>query len=451
MVDSRLPTLLLIWLGAILALAVARAWRRTPGVGLVLAYVLNLWLIHWIAPAIYVLPWYQGFDQRIVEAGLEQSTYGVIAFAFGSLVLTPFLLNFGILPRARACAIDRRLPLAFVGIGAASYALLSLGVGAIPSATAIVSTGQQLVVVGLALCCWLAWRNRAKGQLTLWLVVTALLPFITILTRGFIGYGAVAALTVLIFISGFVRPRALVVVAAMIVGYVGLSVFVTYMRDRGEIRDTVWGGQPMQARLSQLEKTIADFEWFDISKREHLAQVDGRLNQSFLAGLAVSRLSDSGGYVHGDTFWDAMIAIVPRALWPEKPTEAGSGNMVSEYTGLKFVAGTSVGIGHVMEFYVNFGTLGVIFGFLAMGLLVTALDTASAERLVLNDLHGFVLWFLPGISLLQVGGSLVEATASAVASLVVAFLANKYLDRLQGKSVGLRQASIGSALVRSSS
>src|SRR5437762_3028644 len=152
MADSHLSTLLLIWLGAIAALTTARSWRRIPGTGLVLAYVLNLWLIHWVAPALYLLPWYRNLDPWAVEAGL-------------------------------------------------------------------------------ALCCWLAWRSGSKGKLIIWLTVTALLPFITIVTRGFIGYGAVAALTVLIFVSGHVKPRLLVVVAGVIIAYVGFSVFVTYMRD----------------------------------------------------------------------------------------------------------------------------------------------------------------------------------------------------------------------------
>jgi len=433
--DSRLSMWLIIWLVIIVALAVGRLWRRTTGTGLVLAYVLNLWLIHWIAPALYLLPWYRGSDVRIVEAGVEQSTYAVGAFAFASLFLTPFLLNLGLLPRARTTLFDRKLPLAYVALGAASYALLSFGVSALPSATAIVSTGQQLVVVGLALCCWSAWRSGSSWRLAGWCAATALLPFVTILTRGFIGYGAVAALTVLIFISGFLRRRALVFVTALLVGYVGLSVFVTYMRDRHDIRDTVWGGKPMAVRLGQLQTTVSDFEWFDISKTEHLRQIDGRLNQSYLAGLAISRLSDSGAFAHGETLWEAFITLIPRAFWPDKPIEAGSGHLVSEYTGLTFIGGTSVGIGHVMEFYVNFGTLGVLLGFLVMGVLVTSVDVTAAERLAANDLHGFALWFLPGISLLQVGGSLVEATASAVASIVVALIANKYLDRLQAHRV----------------
>src|SRR5439155_6750938 len=120
--DSRLSTLLLIWMGAIVALVVGRSWNRTSGTGLVLAYVLNLCLIHCIAPALYLLPWYHNFDQQIVEAGLEQSTYAIVAFAFASMVLTPFVLNLGILPRVRARLLDEKLPLSYVGIGVASYA-----------------------------------------------------------------------------------------------------------------------------------------------------------------------------------------------------------------------------------------------------------------------------------------------------------------------------------------
>jgi hypothetical protein len=83
----------------------------------------------------------------------------------------------------------------------------------------------------------------------------------------------------------------------------------------------------------------------------------------------------------------------------------------------------------------NFGTPGVVIGFMIMGVLVTSFDWQAAERLARNDLHGFVLWFLPGIALLQVGGQLVEITASAAASLVVALLVNRLLDSWHGGQV----------------
>lgn len=438
MSESSLPAFLFIWMVIVAALTMGRFWHRTSGVGLVLAYVLNLWMIHWVAPALYLLPAHRGYHPAIVEAGVQQSLYGIAAFAFASLILTPFLLNFGILPRVvRRPHVDEHLPLAYVILGAASFVLLSLGVGALPSATAILSTGQQLVVVGLALCCWRAWRERSTWKLLLWLGAACLLPFITIVTQGFIGYGAVAALTVFIFVSRFVRARPVVIAGALLLGYVAMSLFVTYMRDRAEIRATVWGGQPMEARLNRVEATLERFEWFDLARPEHRMAVDGRLNQSALVGLAVMRAADTGIYARGETLWDALISVVPRAVWPEKPIEAGSGNLVSQYTGLRFATGTSVGIGQVMEFYINFGTLGVIVGFLFMGVLVTTLDIAASYRLAAGDLRGFVFWFLPGISMLQVGGSLVEVTAGAAASIMMAALANALVDHLHRRGAAM--------------
>jgi hypothetical protein len=146
-------------------------------------------------------------------------------------------------------------------------------------------------------------------------------------------------------------------------------------------------------------------------------------------------LGQTQNFARGDTLWDALLALIPRAIWPDKPITAGSGNLASRYTGIDFASGTSVGVGQVMEFYLNFGTPGVVIGFMIMGVLVTSFDWQAAERLARNDLHGFVLWFLPGIALLQVGGQLVEITASAAASLVVALLVNRLLDSWHGGQV----------------
>jgi len=38
--------------------------------------------------AVYVLPAFQNQDSRLTELGFEQTLYGVLAFAFGGLILT---------------------------------------------------------------------------------------------------------------------------------------------------------------------------------------------------------------------------------------------------------------------------------------------------------------------------------------------------------------------------
>jgi hypothetical protein len=214
------------------------------------------------------------------------------------------------------------------------------------------------------------------------------------------------------------------------------------MRDREDIRKMVGGGQPLQDRAERVETTLETFEWLDLWNDDHLERMDSRLNQSFLVGAAVSRLADFGEYAHGVTLWQSLQAVIPRVLWPDKPTAAGSGALVSEFTGIQFSEGTSVGIGQVMEFYVNFGTLGVVVGFILFGALITILDGAASERLAAHNLPGFVLWYLPGLSLLQVGGSMVEITSSMATCVVVAMVVNRYLERLQRK----RSANFAPAL-----
>jgi hypothetical protein len=124
---------------------------------------------------------------------------------------------------------------------------------------------------------------------------------------------------------------------------------------------------------------------------------------------------------HGGTIRDAALALIPRAIWPDKPIRAGSGDLVSIYTGLTFAQDTSVGIGHVMECYVNFAMPGVVLGFMLIGAVVVYVDRSARAWLDRGDAGRFAIWYLPGLSLLLVGGSFVEMTSSAAAALVIAF------------------------------
>ena len=90
---------------------------------------------------------------------------------------------------------------------------------------------------------------------------------------------------------------------------------------------------------------------------------------------------------------------------------------------MSFAEGTSVGIGQVMEWYVNFGLVGVFFGFLGYGIALAWIDHMAYARRTAGDWSGFAQWFLPGVAMLQIGGSLVEIAASVAAAVVVATLA----------------------------
>jgi hypothetical protein len=129
------------------------------------------------------------------------------------------------------------------------------------------------------------------------------------------------------------------------------------------------------------------------------------------------------------------LAIIPRAIWPTKPIVAGGNDIVSQYTGQHFDAGTSVGVGGVMEAYINFGVLGVVLIHMLLGALLGSIDTAAGQRLRSDDWPGFLSRFLPGLALVPVGGSFLELTSSAVAALVAATIVNRAIARHSGLSV----------------
>jgi hypothetical protein len=433
--DWLLPGEALLWVMATGVLALAQERRRIQGVGLVLGYAVNLWLIHWPGAALYVLPWYSNLPPDLVEAGFRQSTYAVLAFVAGSVLLGPAVVR-RVLPARRATATPRlpegRVETVYLLWGLFSYVVLIPAVGQTATTTAIVVAGWNMLVVGLGLACWRAWSEGRDLGFVGWMALAGCLPLVTVVSQGYLGYGTGALLAVLTFVHTFRRwPRSRLLVLGLVCAYAGLSFYGSYMRDRSLIRESVWSGDSLSERLERVYLTVSDLEWFDPLDAQHLYRIDDRLNQNALVGMAVDHL-DAGreDFAYGETLWHAAIALVPRVVWPDKPVVAGSMDLVSRYTGLRFAEDTSVGVGQVMEFYINFGTIGVVLGFVALGALLTTVDSMARRQLVSGDWLRFALWYMPGLSLLQAGWSLVDITASAGAAVVNVLLVNHVLMRL---------------------
>jgi len=433
--SASLPLWVLVWAVLGGSILLIRGASQRPGAGLVQAYILNLGLLHWLAAALYLLPWYTNHDPDVVTLGLQQGTYAVLGFGIGSLLVAP-LFGRGAAGAAARKPIEPGLARNYVQVGLIAFFGLVPIVGRIPTISAIAVQGWNLLVVGLGLMSFLAWRARREQDFVRWFVVALCLPLVTVVTQGFIGYGMAAATAILAFIANFYRPRWRLFVTAAALSFVGLSLYVTYMRDRELIREVVWSGQPISVRIERVQLTLSTFEWFDLHNRDHLVRIDERLNQNLLVGAAVQYV-DAGlaRFAYGQTLYQGFIAVIPRAIWPTKPVVAGSGSLVTQYTGIQFAEGTAVGIGHVMEAYVSFGITGVLVGFIMLGTIIGVIDGAAGQRLWAGDLRGFVQWFLPGLSFLQVGGSIVELTSSVAAATLAAWLVNRLLRARQSQQL----------------
>jgi hypothetical protein len=242
-----------------------------------------------------------------------------------------------------------------------------------------------------------------------------------LLFSGFLSYATKAGLIVCCRLTISSRSFWRVIVGISLATFLGLTLFVNYFANRDAIRDAVWGGAGLEQRIDAAMGMFT-FELFDPNNRKHLEALDARLNQNFFVGRAAQRIEDgSVDYLYGRSVWEALLSLVPRALWPDKPVFGGSPKIVAEMTGLELSPTTSFGVGQVMEFYINFGTNGLVAGFLLLGWCLGTLDRKAAAAEIRGDPGQAILFFLPGVALIQPIGSLVELTGSAGAALIAAY------------------------------
>lgn len=421
--ESSLGTWVLAWASAAALIFFSRSQSNAVAAGLVPALLVGLAMRYLIPAALYLLPWSaRSFDPDLVAIGFQISTFAVFAFGAGSLLFAPACLSMFNASRPLSAARQHpqlRLAKTYMAVGLMCFVFLLPVVGRVPTISALVIQGWGLMIVGLGLASWYTWHHQQSRSFLLWLCITLCLPLVTIVTQGFLGYGTAAATAVLALLASFYRPRWKAIIVGLALVYFGLSIYVTYMRDREIIR----ASDGVIARVQSVYTTVRRFEWFNLSNQQHLDRIDVRLNQNYLVGSAVQYL-DSGlaHFAYGQTIVDGALSLVPRIIWPSKPQVAGSGTLVSQYTGLEFASGTAVGIGLVMESYVSFGTAGVCVAFALLGTGLTLIDRAAGLHLRRGDWPGFMRWFLPGLALLQTESSIVEVTSSVGAAIVVAWL-----------------------------
>ena len=429
---------LILWIGAGIVLWWYVAHFRKASSGIALAYYIDLSMIHLPGAMIYALPWYvpssayllsQGNSLEVVREGFLQSTIGVLAFVAGVALLSPILLKFLFKKSEQKIYISHpKLPM--------TYLQMSLGVNFIafpilknvPSFSALSKMGWYLIIVSISLLIWQSFLEGRKNRVSGWLQKAGFfLPVLTVFGEGFLGFGIRAFMSIFVFYLTVFRIRRSTLIKLFFMMYLGLSLFVSYMEQREAIRNELWyETNNLSKKIDAVTKIVTEFSFFSIKNNDHLEFIDVRLNQNVLVGHTVNYLREKGhSFAQGQTIMDAFISIIPRILWPNKPMKAGSGNMVSTYTGREFAEGTSIGMGQVFEFYINFGTAGVVIGFLILGALVGSIDQMAVSQLRQGNWQGFAFWFLPGMAMIQAGGSLAEIVMSSAAGFIFILILNK--------------------------
>ncbi|GIW56721.1 MAG: hypothetical protein KatS3mg082_3125 [Nitrospiraceae bacterium] len=411
--------------------------RRAPSTGFPLAYVWLTFFGGWLPGLVHALPWYASRD---VDLAVVEARYGFLAVALFAIGCHLGSARSGRrdAPAAALHKGERRGSpdygifgcFAVTGL-VTHFALLPAFLGT-PTVTAVLSSGAVLFMAGLLGAWWVAALNGdQKRSGLLWMVAALAVPvtvFLSIAVTGFFGFGYLLFATLLALSLRARRLRAREAVTLPVLLFAALSFYQTYMRDRPLLRGLTWAGAPYSVRLSQLWTTFTSPEWFDPFDAEHLAQITGRLGQGTLFGRVVQNLkSGFVEYAGGETLVSAAYALVPRAVWPEKPLRAGGHELVARYSGLRFDENTSVSLGLMFELYVNFGTWGYAVGALLLGLFYGAADRRMWEHGLERDHRRFLVWFALGLSLLS-GGEVVTLLPSTVVAVATAHAVSLVYD-----------------------
>jgi hypothetical protein len=417
--------LVLIW-GALLVALLAWAIGK-PGEGgsLTLAYFLGLSLIHVPGALAFIDPLVAPPLREVTQVGFGLTLLGLAMFSAGAVlgrVLNRRLIGRQVAASATFLRLFDRLGWRAFLLGVVSYFVILPVASRIPSITSIVAALATLMIIGL----WLRIESAVQGQnlrrLLSSLAILPLLPLATLASGGFIGFGVYWALSVVCFWFIIARRRVWFYAASPLVGLLALSLFVTYMGERISIREAVWRDQAgWTDRLESISNIVTNFQMLDLGRAADIEALNSRLNQNYFVGLGVLR-HQAGVFKleYGATV--SPLALVPRALWPGKPEVGGGGYLVSRFTGLRLTEGVSFGAGQVLEFYMNFGTAGVVAGFFLFGLIFMLLDGAIMRALARGDVAALLTPGMVGLMLMQPGGNMLEIIVAVAAAYLTARL-----------------------------
>jgi hypothetical protein len=418
-IDHNAAYLLCILWFALLLILFFEA-KTKPSSGLTLIYATQLSILHLPGGMILLVPWYEYYPRVWTFLGFQITNFGLIAFVAGVLFARFALPSATIAPKQPNPLATRRLGAWLIAIGFGFTILISQAnfLFQIPSVSALLSATWLLGAPGLCIYMHSFILNGDKIPPHVYLIALGF-PALSMILLGFLGFGITYVIFLICFsISRRYFPKLAFTLAPAIV-YIGVSFFINYFAQRSDIRDAVWGEKALSVRADAVSVIFTDFQWFDPGDFFHLRALDDRLNQNWLVGAAAESLEfGHTEFLGGKSLSLALVAWVPRAIWINKPSVAGSGGLATQLTGLTFAESTSVGVGHILELYGNFGDTSLYIGMFIIGFILRAIDLRATEYLEKNNIVMWVRWVIPGIALTNAGGQFSE-TVSGVATLII--------------------------------
>lgn len=393
------------------------ACRRGASVGLPIAYIAALLLIHlpggiahmWIGNALTA-------TYQMTAIGFRVAAFAAIAFS-GGVLLANIAGPKRHLPQNR---LEERFIL-FCLISGWILTICYPLVSSVPTLSGFVAKAGPIWIIGAAIGLRSSMQRRRFGKVAALMVVVFAFPAFTLLSTGFLAAASVTTLIALapsfLLIRSFWRSAGTVIAT----GLVMMTAFVNYFVNRDAIRATVWGGADFSERLSTVANAFRNSRVLDLNDPSQIMAIDQRLNQNYFVGVAVERIEvGRADYLYGQSLIDGFLALIPRVIWPDKP-QAGSGNLLRDATGMwsQLSDNASWGVGNVMELYINLGWVGIVVGMALLGYFLAQLDRYAFNRIEEHKYTLIITSYLVGIALIFPEGSFVDSIGGAGVALFV--------------------------------
>lgn len=168
---------------------------------------------------------------------------------------------------------------------------------------------------------------------------------------------------------------------------VALPVLILVQTIKKEYRAATWTGK-RQSGIG-LFKELAEKERQDaadpFASSKGVVNTVGRLNQGWHLGMVLKWVPKKEAFADGDDFLgDIVGTILPRIFFSDKKV-IGSQDKFQKYTGHKLIGSTSMTIGVLGDFYINFGRWGAFIGLFIFGAIISRLLYLFIRNHVLPD------------------------------------------------------------------
>lgn len=255
--------------------------------------------------------------------------------------------------------------------------------------SAILTVLQNQVYVAIGVLGWLVYGRKASKWYAVWLYALIAITALQGISTGILEQ-ALIPIGVLFIIRWLYTRRISLTLAA---GVIGLILFFSPVKGeyRQQLRqDDSSGNAEMSAvaRASLWIRQAGDY-WTDtLSGKRDLAEATaGAASRAdFVHQVAYihSMTPAEVPYQYGRTYSYFAVALIPRALWANKPEAGSANNFFAVNYGLLTEEGaktTTFGMSLLGESFINFGWAGVVFVMLIQGLAIAVLEWIFGSRM----------------------------------------------------------------------